>query len=692
MAHRARRLPSPPEPRKPRKGGSDSSWAAIDPYVDWALGPGRNHYFRQEPANRLVPLLLRLKGNTATKFLKEVFGDDKMPNDLRRGFFFRILFRTPPDPRGNFTVWLAVVANERIRDLIASPRAAPYLESVSLGRLIGFPGLRALPALPKPPPKPQAKGRARRVVRAAAVPQMVVMGVIDDGIAFAHERFRTDAGGSRVEYCWLQGPGIILTKANIDVLLAAHADEEVLYRVAGQYDFHTSEHKSAAWRAAHGTHVMDLACGFDPAANCDDRPIVCVQLPVAATADEYPGTLYVYISLAIDYIVTCAQMIAAARGVDPMVVINLSYGLLADPHDGTGAIEKFIDDKINQCWDELRLKLRVVLPSGNSYLSRIHAQLSFASGPPTRTLQWRVQPDDRSPSFLEVWLPSPCPAPANSRITLTVTSPTGASMTTWENGPLVSTAGSSGPYAWAYWTSWPSSDRARFTVILQSTAHPDPSSPVAQLAPAGRWEVELTYTGGLAAADLVHAWIGRDDNVYGFPLRGRQSYLDDPACTRFDHAGRDEEYDNNVSRVRREATINSIATGELAIVMGGYLGKEKLPAKYSAAGCKPLQAPPPPPPDLVPRWPDAMTVGEDSRVHTGVLAAGSHSGSVIAMGGTSVAAPQIARLVADDLAGGGNGDRATVQAWGAVGIPLPQPERSGTGGIQPVPVRSKRYD
>jgi hypothetical protein len=698
MARRARRSSAPPRSFRPRKDGDEVSWASINPYIDWALGPGKSHYFRQEPANRFTPLLLRLGGKTAPQFLKEVFGHDKEPDDFRGGFFFRILCRTRSDPRGDFTVWLSAVANARIRDRIRS-RASAFLESASLGRLVSLPALRALGALPKPPkppapPKPLAKAaRARRAVVAAAVPRMVVIGIIDDGIAFAHERFRAQAGGTRVEYCWLQdGPVFFLTKAQIDALLIAYPDEEVLYRVVGQYNFHSSRHKSAAWRAAHGTHVMDLACGCDPVDDQGDRPIVCVQLPVATTADEDPGDLYYWISHAIDYIVDRARVIAAARGADPMVVINLSYGLLADPHDGTGDMEKFIDDKIAQVWDDLRVKLRVVLPSGNSYLSRIHAQLSFAAGPPTRNLQWRVQPDDRTPSFLEIWLPSPCPGPLNSRITLTVTSPTGASMTTFENGPPVTIAMAGVDYAWAYWIPWPLSDRARFIVIVEATAQPD--TPVPQLAPAGRWQVDLTYTGGLAAADLIHAWVRRDDHVYGFPLRGRQSYLDDPLYERFgytgrfDHAGRDEEFDNAASLARRESTINSMATGRSAIVLGGYLGKEMRLAKYSAAGRKP---PPMQPPDLPPRWPDAVAVSEDSQVHTGVLAAGSHSGSVIAMGGTSVAAPQVARRVADDLAGGGNGDRPWVQGLAAA-LP-PQYERSGAGTIPPVPiVKLKRFE
>ena len=113
-----------------------------------------------------------------------------------------------------------------------------------------------------------------------ANPGPAIVGVIDDGIAFANQRFRTVLGGkleSRVEYWWLQdgvyqGPplpfGRELDKTGINKLLAdcTHAgvvDEGELYRHAGLTDFTRGGHKSAAWREAHGAHVMDLACGYD---------------------------------------------------------------------------------------------------------------------------------------------------------------------------------------------------------------------------------------------------------------------------------------------------------------------------------------------------------------------------------------------------------------------------------------------
>jgi hypothetical protein len=654
-------------------------WAAINPYVSWALGPGRAHFFRRNQVADGVdqlPLLLRLKPETADEFLAGAF----LPGVVRRIDWqkaMRVLSRPAPGLHADGSVWAGVLASEPVHRVIAGP-GRDFLRSVSLGRPLDARGYAGLAAAARAASRPRRSRRSQPA--SSSLP--VVMGVIDDGIAFAHERFRKQAGGTRVEYCWIQDTGAVLTKSDIDgFVLHSGGDEDLLYRAAGLTDYRVEGHKSAAWTLAHGTHVMDLACGEDPAANRDDRPIVCVQLPVAVTANENPGDLAFWIAHGIDFIVAHAQAIAAARGSGPLpVVVNVSYGLLADPHDGTSALEAYIEDKIAQCRG-LGFALRVVLPSGNSYLSRIHARLRFPRANQSATLPWRTLPDDRTPSFLEIWLPSP--QPIQSRLTLEVRSPTGASMTLAERGAPVSLGTPyGGDYAWAYWNAWTPSNRAWFTVVLQSTAQPDPQALVAQLAPAGTWQVKLTHRGGLAATDLVHAWVRRDDQVYGFPLRGRQSFLDDPRYRRFDHAGRDLEIDLGPSPVRRESTLNSIASGALTIVVGAMLGKEQLPAKYAAAGA--LAAP-------SPRHPDAMTVGEDSRVHAGVLAAASHSGARVALGGTSVAAPQVASKVADLLANAQLGDRPGVQALAT--IPVPQPERSGAGGIPADPiVKVKRYD
>jgi hypothetical protein len=538
-----------------------------------------------------------------------------------------------------------------------------------------------------------------------SVAGLVFIGIIDDGIAFAHERFRRVHSGtvvSRVEHWWLQdgpwrGPGTIwpgceLQKTEIDQLLkdCSHAgvvDEDEVYRRAGLTDFRRVGHKSAAWRAAHGTHVMDLACGFDEQSAPTDRPIICVQLPVRATSRTSGGSLFSYVSSAIGYIVRRAHGIAQAQGIATKIVVNLSYGRLAGPHDGTSPLEHELDRLVGQ-YAACNITLRVVLPAGNGYLSRCHAHVSFGSIGESKLLEWRIQPDDRTPSFLEIWLPSRSGGSA-SRVKLTVTSPTGVARTIRETPPVFDTWQSGGRIYGRFgcWHMPAPTDRNRFLVMVRPTADLDRTRP---LAPAGTWRIELENE-GLTASEVVDAWVQRDDSLYGFPLRGRQSYFKNSCYRRHDDAGREIETDDPACAVLRSGTLNAIATGREPIVMGGFLGKEMVPAKYSAAG--PILR-------TDPYRPDAMSISEDSRAHRGVLAAGSRSGSVVTMGGTSVAAPRIARSCADDLAGGGKGDRVFVQdlakqaeASYPAGTPSkPDSKRGGAGRIKLPPLNpSQRH-
>jgi hypothetical protein len=546
-----------------------------------------------------------------------------------------------------------------------------------------------------------------------APPPIVVMGIIDDGIAFAHERFRMIVGGiaqSRVENWWLQdgpfnpaqfpftalgGPplplvnyGCELSRLQINQLLVActnaagEIDDDLAYHQARLFDFRQRGHKSAAWRTAHGTHVMDLACGFDPAPPRHDRPIICVQLPVRVTANTSGATLFPFVLDALWYIFIRASQIPGAANAP--IVINLSYGRLAGPHDGTDLIELAIQTLVAASGG----RVRVVLPAGNSYLSRTHAQVTFAADGERQALPWRVLPDDRTPSFVEVWLPQRNFINFASRLTLTITSPIGETHAIDEFGPAVS------------WGAPPFYAEARFyfslltlrTMFRLSTRPTTTIVPGAPLAPAGTWSIRLDNIA--LTGQTVHAWVQRDDSLYGFPLRGRQSYFNDPAYVRFDNAGRDREIDDPGVRIRRESTLNSIATGPswilpatgpFLLVAGGLLRRELLPAKYSAAGNSPASGGPPP------RWPDAVVASEDSRVLHGVLAAGSHSGSVVPLDGTSVAAPQMARFIADDIALLG-GPGTAVSVTGAA-VPLPVPlsppfwaERVGAGRLPTVPL------
>jgi hypothetical protein len=421
-------------------------------------------------------------------------------------------------------------------------------------------------------------------------------------------------------------------------------DEELFYERAEVADFASSLRRSVAAHASHGAHVMDLACGWDPAA-APDWKIVCVQLPVATTANSSGATLAPYAIDAVKYIQRKAQELSGGGNPLP-VVINFSYGVTAGPHNGNHVIEQAIDHILTtHAQDSLAAPMHVVIPSGNSHLARIHARIASPAGSAPVELPWRIQPDDLTPSFLEIHLPGNFIG--SDRVRVCVTSPDG-SKSGWlgeDENTLLSLV-EDGEVLWEVGYHVQSdTEQGRFLLALQPSARVDPDATLEdRIAPSGVWTVFIENQ-RLGAGQEIHAWIQRDA-PFGYPRRGRQSYFDDPAYTRFADSGRELEIDSGPSVVRRSSSMNAIATGETTVVVGGFIAKEMKASKYSAGG--PLLAAGASKPAR--KGPHVVAVSDDSVVHAGVLAAGTRSGSVVPINGTSVAAPRITRWIAEQLA------------------------------------------
>jgi hypothetical protein len=682
------------EPIKREPGLFDGT----DVYFQWALGAGQADFFPSEGRDERLPVLLRLKGVSARAFADGLAS-------WTSSVHVPALYTRPVEGLEATTYCTALVKPEFFDLLKKDPRVHDRIARITVH-----------PPLPRSsrPDGLSSELEAQKPELLAGEPEKgtVVIGVIDDGIAFAHERFRLAPDETRVEYVWLQDGdynpirspvpyGRELRKDGIDTLLsgsthAGFVDEDEIYRRARVIDFSRREHPSLARRTAHGTHVMDVACGEDfRVAARADRPIVCVQLPRATTADTSGISLDAYVLDGIRYILDRADAIARERQCGRLpVVINFSYGHVAGPHDGTLDLEAAIDELIHQ----RKKTLEVVLPSGNSHLSRLHAQVSFQRPGQTIDLSWRVLPDDRTPSFMEIWLPHKNQPIQEGRVTLRVVPPWGS-----ESPPLGEAPGAG--LQWkpdgmnvlceARYRYVPGpTERGMCLVALQPTRRLEsaPSgAPASAVAPFGIWTIRLENV-SMKQGDCVEAWIQRDDTPYGFRGRGRQSYFDEPCYVRFDAQGREIEEDDHPEQkaspchVKRAGSINAIATGRETIVVGGFLEKEGRPGEYSAGGPITRAAAS----DLHRRGPDAMAVSDRSIVRRGVLAAGTRSGSVVTLSGTSVAAPQITRRIADLLASSRRGDRDAVAAIAqnheakplAFGAPKPSKERGGAGRIR----------
>lgn len=515
-----------------------------------------------------------------------------------------------------------------------------------------------------------------------------VVGIIDHGFAFAHRAFRNPASGkTRIQFLWDQdrgrldagrnpgghwreprdfGYGGFLDKKKIDDLVHDYPDESSVYRAV--------RYEPAAARFSHGTHVMDLACGrrnplrhvrgfpnADAAANsgnfdghASSAPIVAVQLPYRPVGDTSGASLCVHVLDAIHFI---ARRARSAR----QVVINLSDGALAGPHDGTSLLESAIDDFVDNS------KFSLVVAAGNAHESDCHARQrvnAHRSGVP---LKWRVLPDDYTDSHLEIWLDRA----AGTDVSISIRPPGANAAKTVRMGATWMGHEGGTPHCCVTGTlaSPNGPGRGHFLVSVAPTR---PRTPARDRAPHGVWEITVNNNTG-AAID-VDAWIERDNPALGEKGPPRQSrFVRDPAC------------------VVNTGTLNSVGTGSKTIVVGGYYARGRFPsdtygvsrlsevARYSSSG--------PGHPGTGYDGPDVSAPSDESPVLHGLRAAANRSGTTFRMDGTSVAAPVVTRRIANML-----GQvlppplgqvRKHLQDYQSVVRSSVEPAREGAGRIQP---------
>ena len=649
----------------------------LDPYAAWLIGDSGHYAFPREFSDRIYPLIIELQdGISIADFAEGIFFETEAERSKwRDSIALPPVLISPPmvlrDLINSFPMVTAVARQsffEMLRDPVnGAARAA--IRSLTISRPVA-----KLPSFDeKLRELPPAFDIA--IHREGPPPTSVVVGIIDDGIAFAHEQFRNGPNSTRIESLWLQSQQIAdnasrlfargreLTKAEIDDWLATlksdqPVDEDSIYRKAGVLDFASSEHKSLARRAAHGTHVLDTATG--PKGSSKPKwPIVCVQLPNEVTADTSGACLTLWALEGAWYILLQSLAIAFKLGTRPLpVVINLSYGFTAGPHDGGHPLERALQKTV-EIWERLiGASVRIVLPAGNNLQSRLHARMSFDESPAVE-LPWRVHPDDRTASHVEIWLPrrpsgAPCPVRVSVRppgSVVPASPPIGGPGTTTSElkaeGEVlcqINYSHSGGPDGRGVVRI---SIAPTYKLEQTKPQQGQPMPPLSPVAPHGLWMIRIENT-GLTTGEEVHAWVQRDDSAFGYPRFGRQSYFDDPAYPRFDAMGDISVDDNPQSLVKRAGTLNAIATGSdpRIMVIGGYTHAARRTARYSSRG-----------PTLGDRrGPDVLFASDRSRVSHGMPGAGTRSGSYVGMNGTSVAAPGVSRMIAEELAAGRAGD------------------------------------
>jgi hypothetical protein len=526
------------------------------------------------------------------------------------------------------------------------------------------------PSDPEPQPDPGLRRRTegRRIT---------IMAVIDDGIPFAHRNFR-DASGcrTRIEFCWLQSVAVdpeqnsVLfgreyAREKIDRYIELFGDDEDrLYREAGATTDADGFGSVLERHATHGAHVMDLATGYDPARGehpPEEIRIIAVQLPNSVTMDTSGFGKDMYLLSALHYIFHRADMIADMYGApNPRLVINFSYGYTGGRHDGETELEAAINELVEM--RRVYAPTALVLPAGNSFLERLHGEISdsdFKQG--AAQFAWRLQPNDRTSSYLELWF---CPGFEPSGYSIELRDPRGRprfSSTIGanpagfggdpikvcdlpnDNGAPIGQVSVDLHRADATETTH-QTGRWRVLVVMAPT---EPENALLPGADSGKWTVVIRRDASSKPLDgRIHCWVQRATDFEAFRSGSRQSYLDDLSDVRYSPEGDLAEVDTNDAFVKRFGTLSGLATGRASLVAAGYrlgagLGsslKEARPARYSSAGT------------LEPGWPEAKvacsSISDRSRVLPGTVAAGVRSGALSLVQGTSVAAPFVARRLA----------------------------------------------
>ncbi|SDJ18833.1 hypothetical protein [Aliiruegeria lutimaris] len=494
--------------------------------------------------------------------------------------------------------------------------------------------------------------------RPARTPK-AILGVIDNGLPFAHRAFLDTNGKTRISHLWLQSAralpsdrvpvGREITNGEIDALRTAHgADERRLYRSVGAIDGDMPEvGRLLDHHATHGGHILGLAGGNGarlPGPELgDDIQIVAVQLPNTVAWDTSGFGKEMFMLSALHYIFARASEIARDCGVagELPLVVNFSYGWSAGRHDGRSEMEAAIQQMLARR-RQVQPETAVVMPTGNTFDSDMHARVAasdFEEG--TARVGWRLLPDDRTSSYLEIWLPEEFD-PQGWQVRLIP--PPGS-------GPLTGTAIdiSADPEL------DPVGDLRRF-VELERDGHnlgqlsvdfhrgsrwrvivamiPTAETGTDRRLPSGLWTIEIARGHGtpIGESEALYLWLQRDDDPRALGMGGRQSHLEGAS-----------------GMVRGFGCLSAICSAPDATRVAGLQGGTGQPAAYSSGGGLDRLSGNPV------AWgaqPDFAALSDQGPSRPGLPSLGTISGSGARLVGTSAAAALASRWMVSNAASG----------------------------------------
>lgn len=527
-------------------------------------------------------------------------------------------------------------------------------------------------------------------------PAEVVIGIIDDGCPFAHPALLDAKGEPRVAAVWQQttrdpatvpwqrptgfGHGRVLDRAAM-LLLMDHArpcgelDERLLYELAYSIDDSADglPAVAASWRkpsrallgrASHGAAVMALAAApvraaydaqdtetrchrphgqvgatTEAATRC---PIVCVDLPREQVEISSGRWMPVNALDGMRFIEALARdRYRAARGGRVPVVINLSSGAAAGAHAGEAMFERAMDELLAA--DD---HLAITLAAGNSRESDAHAVLNLTAGGSAQVGLF-VPSSHPFDTCVELWLP---PGATLADLTVTVTDPGGSKLRLAGDQPdrMARLAGSGSTVLAALFLYPQVVQATTRTMAMLAIGGTTSTSTRTSVPRGGPWIIDVHNAGNTELT--LQGWIERDEVVFGMRREQVARFFSlaparpDPKSER-----------RHAPPVELHGTLSNIATGKLALPVAAYRGRARTEwqqgRELAAGPMARYSGQPADPPSNGPcTWLPLAAVADAGQSHPGVRAAGNRGDTIRRMNGTSAAAPQAARWLANQMA------------------------------------------
>ncbi|CAN0595218.1 unnamed protein product, partial [Ectocarpus sp. 12 AP-2014] len=273
-------------------------------------------------------------------------------------------------------------------------------------------------------------------------------------------------------------------------------------------------------------------------------------------------------------------------------------------------------------------------------------------------VEWRIKPEDHTPNYAEVWsdvIPGDGGVDPVHPLSLMLAPPSGpvSPATPGRAGQMTTLTDEDGRevariYCRKHDNRKTAADPASWHRVgyILCTAPSLPDEPHLQSAPAGAWRLGVSAE----KAAKGFAYVQSDQSLTFGSNTGLVSTFAHPDFTPYDDIGRpidvadyptdgSEPKDTDVKQpMRRHGTMNTIAHLNEARVIGSYRVTDGKPAIYSSASSEAV--------GNGRAAPSALLPGEDGAARFGLMGAGSKSGSVTAMSGSSFSTGLATRAVA----------------------------------------------